>query len=501
MLAPAIHPGSRAAGVCLALVLAGGTLLRLFFLLQPILWLVSFFPADDYFYYLQTAANLAAGHGSSFDGGLTRHNGFQPLFLMLLLLGFATGLSKAAMVYAGLAVQSTAMLVAAWLASRIVRRANGPWMAVAAAAALSLNLVFVRVSLWGFETALLLAMMLAAIDASERNAGGWTVGLWLGLSGLARIDGMLLALPLGIQLARRRGPAAVAQAALIAATMWAPWLLWNRLAFGSLLPGSGAIKRLSSSGWDGLPLGLGTLLEHVTIAMGGEAWRHVLPGGLLVAAGAVLLALAARRMRSLAWLLLYVAGCTAAYSTLTDAHLAPQLGRYLLPAATLLVVAVLAAAPKPHWLWCSGILLSAVVTGQQFVRWSTRTGDLDTYVGLCQRAAPTALADVLRADDRVGSFDAGALGYFSSVPVVNLDGLVNADIVDMLQSPQAAQRSWTDLYRDYLRRMKITVLVGGTAYSWVNVFPGVQDWEPLCDPLHSSDGGEILFVRLPPEWR
>lgn len=39
---------------------------------------------DDAFYYLKTAQHLAEGKFSTFDGGITRTNGYHPVWLFLL---------------------------------------------------------------------------------------------------------------------------------------------------------------------------------------------------------------------------------------------------------------------------------------------------------------------------------------------------------------------------------------------------------------------------------
>ena len=39
---------------------------------------------DDAFYYFQIARNMAAGHFSTFDGGITQTNGYHPLWLLLI---------------------------------------------------------------------------------------------------------------------------------------------------------------------------------------------------------------------------------------------------------------------------------------------------------------------------------------------------------------------------------------------------------------------------------
>src|SRR5262245_6288868 len=62
--------------------------------------------ADDYFYYLNVAHNIAEGHGSTFDAGLTSTNGYQPLFLWLLVTAFVLGATKVAAIHLGLMIQA-----------------------------------------------------------------------------------------------------------------------------------------------------------------------------------------------------------------------------------------------------------------------------------------------------------------------------------------------------------------------------------------------------------
>ena len=49
--------------------------------------------ADDAFYYLNIARNLAAGHGPTFDGS-TATNGFHPLYMGLLWLLTSAGITE-----------------------------------------------------------------------------------------------------------------------------------------------------------------------------------------------------------------------------------------------------------------------------------------------------------------------------------------------------------------------------------------------------------------------
>ena len=103
-----------------ALAVALGLAFRASVIALPTEHLSARYLADDYFYYLGVAANLATGHGSSFDGGITSTNGYQPLFLWSLVGTFLLGASRDAAIHVGLAIQAIAAAAASLLAFRCV---------------------------------------------------------------------------------------------------------------------------------------------------------------------------------------------------------------------------------------------------------------------------------------------------------------------------------------------------------------------------------------------
>jgi len=405
---------------------------------------VSVCTADDYYYYLGTAWNIAHGHGSSADGGLTRHNGYQPLFLALLAPVAALGVSKTVLLWYGLALQSLSGLAAAWLAWRAASRLGHPWLALCPAVALALNLYFVRASLWGFETPLAIACFLAVVDATLAGAPAWRVGILAGLAALARVDAVLLApaLALHLALARRwRDLGVIAACALLVAL---PWVAWSTAAFGTPFPQSGAAKILAGNP-AGFWSGFAAFCAQLPALLVADRLAELLPRPAAFAAGVLALAACARRSRDGGWIALAAVTLFASYALLTDTGLAWQFTRYTAPAAVLLGV-VLATRPRPAGrpaalAWLAPLLLAALAVGLDtgYARWALRTGPLPTYHGLCQREVPAILSRIVGPGD----------------------------------------------------------LVGGTAYSWIRTIPEAAAWEQLHPPLRSSDGGDILFLRVP----
>jgi hypothetical protein len=478
----------------LVVLLVLGLGLRLLFLLQSLTWFVSMFVADDFFYYANTAFQIAHGHGSTFDGGITHHNGYHPLFLWLLVPGYALGLSKSAMIIFGMVILIVAWLVVIVLAYHLGRSLGATWGALTAPAILALNIEFAKVSLSGFETALAALFVLAVLLACQQRRSGWVIGGLLGLAGLARLDNAFLVLPVTIILATERRWRDLLISGAVAAVIVAPWCIWSWLVFGSPLPLSGVVKS-----WHGGIAGLweGPLVfaRESFYRLIGYSWRR-LPADLALAAGAMAVLTALRRGWSQAWLAIFAIATPAAFAVLTGAHLLPQFNRYCVPAFCVLAVLLFARPARLAPVILLLVVVSVAWGDRQFLAWSLRTPPLQNYVGCCQREAPDIIAAIAGPDDLVGSFDSGSLGYFCDRPIVNLDGLANSDIAPLLSAP--AGGTWRRRYRSYFQDKGITILVGGSAFSWIRMFPDLQEWPLAHEPVPLAQGARIVFRRVPP---
>jgi hypothetical protein len=478
------------AWLLLLCVLALG--LRLLLLLQPLPWFVSMMMADDFFYYAQTAYNVAHGAGSTLDGGLTRHNGYQPLFLSLLVTGFLLGLGKTTMIPVAVSMLTIAWLAAMVLAYQIGRELGARWGALIAPAIMGFSSELVRASISGFETALVTALLLAVFLACLQRRPGWLIGLLLGLAGLARLDSGLAAVPVAVVLIQQKRWRDLFVTGTVAALVVAPWCTWSWLEFGSPLPLSGVVKS-----WFGR---LGDLWQGPVVFARETIYRilgnrRLLPPELALVAGALLIAGLVQRGRHLWWLLLYALGAPVVYAVLTGSRYLAQFMRYCVPAFCLLTILVFSCHHRRPRLVLGLLLASILWTEVHFLDWALDSPPLADYVGLSQQEVPAVLDEILDADDRVGCFDSGAISYFARQPVINLDGLANAEVVKMLSAKEGG--TWATRYRKYLRDKGITVLIGGTGFSWVRLFSDLDTWSPLHEPLALREGGEIVFLRVP----
>ena len=424
---------------------------------------------DDSFYYFEIASNMAEGQFSTFDGGITRTNGYHPLWLWLIT-PFYWFLDKEAALFAIKAFEILLIAGAAMLVAVAARLARLPWILLLGL----LPALYQTPGLYqGMEAAaglFTLALFLLALVLYGRDAARWR---WL-LAAVAfalpwaRLEyvaislagtGALLLLEWTWQ-ERRCGelkftlpnlrtfvPIFGAIAGILS------YFAYNQLVFGGPVPVSGATKqawaqdRWQEAGGYDFPQNLREMMA-----------LPVFDDELLVAAGiivgAALLWWWLRREDRL--LLLFVAGVASlaaghlvrfALSVLTVHPDEPFWPWYFAPAYLMMALAypvgcmvALYLARRfvlPRKARAAGILRVAVVV--PFVAIPLAQADVsrpfrnaDAWSEEVALSAETlrvmsilVMNRLLPEGSIIGSWDAGIIGYFSEFPVVNLDGLVN----------------------------------------------------------------------------
>lgn len=211
---------------------------------------------DDAFYYLKIARNLASGHGLTFDG-INPTNGFQPLWLLMLLIPASLGRSLSAEAFHRLAMIyqiAIFMLGLILLNATTTARFNLLNRAVLNTLALAIGITTL---LRGMEPAaiwlvfcLLMFWLVRVVNLQRAHAWQWGVlGGLLGLVFLARLDMVffiaiyMLALLWRLQALptpnRLHNGVCLIMGFLTAAT---PYLLYNAIQFGDIMPISGRLK-------------------------------------------------------------------------------------------------------------------------------------------------------------------------------------------------------------------------------------------------------------------
>jgi hypothetical protein len=460
----------------LALAIAAAAVhLRLVLGSDPPALLTTWIP-DDAFYYLLPAWNAAQGLGFSFDG-MEPTYGFQPLWTMVLAVASLLLPTKAALVPTALLLGATLHVIAGLLIFLWFEREALARGGVVAAAIWLLNPNVVVLQASGMESCLVAVLLLATLLLLPSRGGGLSLGLALGLLFLARVSMLsMVVLVIAWLLWRRRPARTVAEVFLGLALVCIPWLLYATVALGQPLPAS--MDRKLVSGFAGaarfladLPLVPDALLRAVLPAgerelfdvpgLIGPTWERLWRLGLRAPIGwamgswlptrvsvsaLVLLGgwsvLLARQRRALPLrvptglaVLIPLAVANVGSNNLLLSQYVEYGFWYRVPEVLTIVVLVGLAAQRafgparelgrPVLTMGAAVFLVALVSTAS----TNRPRTFDPTSPLMARGAydvARSISDHLPAGTRVGSWNAGLLGWLTEGPaIVNLDGLAN----------------------------------------------------------------------------
>ena len=407
-------------------------------------------PLDDAYITFQYARQIARGHPYQYNDGDPPTTGMtSPLYGFLLAGFYLLGFTDERLAALALVMGAFWLGLLGWLTYRLTLRLigkggdGGGWSAGAAALVLLSGPVQWG-CLNGMETGLFAVLSLGALDAFLGGWFGWSA-LWLGLAGLARPEGLILAgltwlVALAGDLVRHRR------------------VLWRRVGLLSaavavglvpllvnwLLTGTVAASGVQAKSWlYNVPFYPAQIAHSVLLFYGGIVERFLgwgasahwlFPPGLLAFAFAGWVALAAQRR----WEVLALTFSWFLVGTLSIATLITALwhyGRYQAPFAPLLSALTFGGLAflygrvrgRGRYLAVGGGLALIVASAYTGVRgWEVYRRAVGT-VAAQQRVVAEWLRQNLPADARVGVHDAGSLRYLGDRPTYDLIGLTTPD--------------------------------------------------------------------------
>lgn len=248
----------------LLIVLILGFAVRMFFIFSDKNRLIEALFFDDSYYLLNIARNIAIGNGITHDG-LHMTNGFQPLYVLLLIpFHWIAGLSLVPPIYMSAVFLSLCNILSAYLVYRILEHLiNG----IAAGFSLYLTLfspIALQYSHNGMETSLTSMLFLAAVyvyikdfqfvsfsECSNRKLV--LFGILLGLAGLARVDMYVLIAVIYLEMIyfhfRHAGTSWNSLKKLLLLTLIilainCPWSIFNLAYFDNVIPMSAKAKKV-----------------------------------------------------------------------------------------------------------------------------------------------------------------------------------------------------------------------------------------------------------------
>jgi len=463
------------------LLFVSGLVARLSLSMMSIQVLIGKFLSDDAYYYFVIARNVARGCGASFDGtSLT--NGFHPLFVALLapLFRFMNGNSDLP-IHCALALLSIFDCLAGYLIYRILRAISDERGALIGSCFWLLNPCLFFVSLTGTEASLCAFCVVCAIllyaALTERHELDTRrtvlLGAVTGMAVLARSDSIFLLAAFlvgflthrGIGMKKRLGASAALCCAAI--LVCAPWLIWNLAHFGTIRQVSGVVKpyiqRLlflkEGGAYDVAHLTVKLLSSlKATYVMIATSSGVRIAGftAFLIAIVSALIHSKEEQVRNarhtIAVVLLYIALIFLFYS-LYFWHIQAWYFHSMLMAlsiplgwASSLWIGRLGRRAGNAWgIALAAVMAVAVMNGYRhwrigFYPWQ------QTYYQLAHE-----LGDRFKDQGRFAAFNAGAYGYYSSVPLINMDGLVNNKALEAMR-----QRT---LFTDFLRDQRVSYVM------------------------------------------
>jgi len=487
-----VHP-LRLAGAALALAF-----FYLGLALRPFEALLAMPIAEDGWYALTVARNVANGHGITIDGTVWT-NGFQPLFTALQVLCFwlvPTPEGELRLFY-GLAwlVHCAGALLVASLARDAVRAGKSGAIAAPLAALLYLAAIKNFNDFYtGLETGLQLALYalvwrLYTDDWRQRPA---LMGLALGVLVLARIDAaVFVAVFCAVEFLRGGASWAVRFrtcfiAGALAVLVSTPWWLYNTLLFGHPMPSSGFaqqdavfdVERIWTAFWALRIVAMPWLFAGAHEALWSDLARACALVGVAVLVWRTRdLLRASPLLRFAGLLLLCYAGLVVYYTRTFFADWFYI--RYFAPLSLIAFVYLpaLLAARLPRAGAAMGIAASIVAAVLLAGAWQS----LGLFGASANHRQAALVAEHVPPEDVVAAGQSGTLGFLRD-RVVNVDGKVN---------PEALQ--WRGRIPDYLDARGIRWFVDSDWYVEINLGldPAAVGWERVAE-----NGDFYLYRRV-----
>jgi len=255
-----------------------GLSLRLLLINQEISVVLNKLLADDAFYYYMLAKNMVYGQGVVFNEGVIT-NGFHPLYALILLPVFSLlyPLGENVPIYASLYILTLFSVATSILLYLITGKLVNKNAGLLAAFIWLFNPYILFVSLLGLETPIqiFLISLLTYYLLSRESKTDFTfresmvIGLLIGLVFLSRMDGLSIAVGVGVSLILRKllhersgksfninqllKPDLVVISVVAFLTVL-PWVSWTLLEAGRLTPVSGdALRIMRLNAYENLP--------------------------------------------------------------------------------------------------------------------------------------------------------------------------------------------------------------------------------------------------------
>lgn len=427
---------------------------------------------DDALYYPSVARNIVSGLGSTYDG-ITPTNGYHPLWCWLQIPIAAVTGSLDPMTYLWIIklfmVIVVALAVVVW--EKVVYRVTG-------SALMSATFVVLLGAYWwsvhtlysGMETPLVVLLMGVSLLlahrllADRRTVTAVLLGVAMAGTFLARLDSIFFLGVLGLVVLFRLKTEIRLQLAWIVPVVLLPipYLWWNVVTFGHLVPVSGLRKSVSAPSFGEQLDIIGRFFsEKITKAVSVLHVTGLAVLAVFVAAGLVAVWIGRRELREQArslnilWTVPIGAVLHFFYVATFMVEINVSWYQYAEYLTVFLVVSSVVAAGA-SWLEARGY-----VAKRKQLRWAPFALVYAAVVATLLAFAPKAMPDIANVrsyqaaqwakahldsgDTRFGMYDPGVFRFVSGFKTVALNGLASTHDVTVL----VQQEKWSEIIRRY----------------------------------------------------
>lgn len=489
----------------IALLIPAATAYRLFPIVLGQPWLSEFFITEDGYLMLTVARNLGIGLGMSVSDGTIPTNGVQPLATLVFAIPYyVTGGDKLAGLIGVIAISAAISLAGLFAVHSFSRKvlesqdANPLWPWLAAVLWFTGPLLLLH-TMNALETGLYTLSVVCTLIwfgrvlELSKGANAWhrlSLGALCGITFLARNDGAFLVTTIFLAWAtyelfviRHGFGKTIARLLLpgcVCILISSPWLISNKLNFGSFIPVSGLAEALRSSFGQNAALIPINLLEHLFPMLPIPAFiERVWIANLLAAVFVILvLAIFIKGVLTRGGTIRFVIASYIVYGVMLCVYYglffgAPHfMNRYLAPLAPLLIVAAVSVLITVMRMFVPRIsnslvslagVLALVLSVSLLFRLLLPGAHTHEHFQVVRWVNENVPDDIW-----VGAVQSGTLGYWHD-RTINLDGKVN---------PEALRSRQTDGHvLNYVVASRIKYIV-----DWV----GIAEWHERTEANFSN---------------
>jgi hypothetical protein len=431
---------------------------------------------DDTFYGFSISKNIAHGNDMSFDGK-DPSNGFQPLWLFVIAPFFLLTDNVYLSINLILTFATIIDILTLFLIFKFTKLFFDDKIALVAAALYGLNPLIIFQTLSGIDVILSVFFVMLTMFFYLKNKDNLNLknnimlGIFLGLSILTRMDNIFLFAVIILHILFKNYKNKLKDAfkkciliTLIAFIINLPWLLWNFLTFGTILPSSGIARYELNHGigpfFDyNLKSNLELMSENLYRSLGiiyhqlgvvnfdFNSITVLLPIFLTII---LLFSISIKNIKKLNIFLTYGAFIFIFYGFY---FLGVQI-RYFtpfIPAFLILLVLGLQSmsnkiSKNKNIFYIISLALLAIIIINGIQQWND--GYFKWQTPLYQDAL--WLKENTKSDEISASFNTGILSFFSERRVINLDGVVNSEAIAAIKNKSVV---------DYMKKKNVSTWV------------------------------------------